>query len=102
LIDIYLGIQLFNADFEMNNCNDIACNYTASGIPGWNIFGYAQLQRSPMIAGEGDWFVDIGNGGISQDVETDIGQQYEISFLLSGNSNCGPGKFIRSFSCVII
>jgi choice-of-anchor C domain-containing protein len=72
-----------------------------SGIPGWEI-----VRNNVDVVGaywqqvDGRLSVDLagtpGAGTIAQNVETIIGQTYEVSFWMAGNPACGnPSKSLR-------
>jgi len=103
--------QLVDGNFETNSCtstNPPWCEYNAvqEFCPGWFVLtGNIDVHLSEgggsgsMIAADGSFFVDLNGdqpGSIGQTVNTYAGAPYQLSFLLSGNCNCGPQ--VKTFS----
>jgi hypothetical protein len=99
---------ILNGDFEVGpkTLPIFPLTIDSDLLYGWSIFGgtveYSQFGNN--------WAIDLdaspGPGGISQDLSTKIGQQYELSFLWAGIPYGSPfiiefrdGKFIQEDIC---
>ena len=105
---------LVNGDFE--NSSYTAGDWTryVSGdndVIGWDIGGHSiDLNYTHWSAAAGNYSIDLSgsdSGRLTQDFQTHIGQQYEVSFYMSGNYNGAPAAksmraIINDFSTNLI
>lgn len=64
----------------------------STGLAGWTI-NSDYVNRRAVSATDGSYSIDLAGGSnssISQSIDTMIGQQYKITFSLSGNKDGGP------------
>jgi len=89
-----------NGGFESNSCgSDTWCTYYGPSVfaPSWTVdFGSIDVQHSctcQWAAYEGTFTVDLsgnGEGAIYQDVATNVGDSYTLSWEQAGNLWCDP------------
>jgi len=91
-----------NGGFEDNSCDASSwCEYSSTEIPGWTIgSGNIDLQFSTSCCGsftaeDGDWSIDLNGdtpGSIYQTIETIPALNYDLTFWMASNPNCGPSE----------
>jgi len=88
--------QISNGGFESNTCTSSAfCTYFGSELPSWTVVaGSVDLVNNQFWqANDGSWSVDMGgdtDGTLIQSFATTKGNEYRVSFALSGNPESGP------------
>jgi len=93
---VVCGAPFSNGGFEDNSCNVIYfCTSYGTEIPSWNIVsGSVDVVYSAYWqANDGSWSIDMAgdsDGTLTQSFDTTAGNEYHVSFALSGNPEGGP------------
>jgi len=96
VLTVVCAAPFSNGGFESNTCGVTSfCTYFGTEIPSWSVVsGSVDLVNNAYWqANDGSWSVDMAgdnDGTLTQSFDTTKGNEYHVSFALSGNPEGGP------------